>query len=446
MLAIVMVATGAMACYLTWRTRLADIDRDLNAYAEALAAAIVPAEAGTFDLVLPPPARDARAPAHVIWTPGGEILDRSTAGSEPPDRPAPGTRTRNASREVTVRSAAGATILVTQSLDLVYADIWALASRFALLAGTALAASLAVGWWIIGRALAPIDRISVTARRMAEGDFAARIAVERVETELGALARVLNDAFDRLHGSLERQRRFTADASHELRTPIATMSAEAQWALSRTRTLDEYRRSIETCRRTAERMRAIVERLLSLARVEASAEISRVPVDLGSLVHRVVAELRPLADARKLHVDVDTIPVTVPGDPDRLFDAVTNVVANAIQYNQEEGNVRIQLTCSEGEAELTVTDTGIGIATSDLTRVFEPFFRADRSRRRDPGGAGLGLAVTHAIVQQHGGRTHCESAPGEGTRVTISLRNAVESARGGQTSETSPPTYAESRR
>ena len=232
MLAIVMVLTGAMACYLTWRVRVADMDRGLQAYATTLSASLLPADDGTFDLVLPSAAPGSRVPDHVIWTPAGDVIDRSRAAVEPPAPSSPGSRTRDGVREVSIRNESGATILVMQSIGPIQADIWALAGQIAILASTALLASLAVGWWIIGRALTPIDRISATARRMAEGDFAARIALDRVESELGALACVLNDAFDHLHGSLERQRRFTADASHELRTPIATLSAEAQWALS----------------------------------------------------------------------------------------------------------------------------------------------------------------------------------------------------------------------
>ena len=193
-------------------------------------------------------------------------------------------------------------------------------------------------------------------------------------------------------------------------------------------------------------MRGVVERLLTLARVDAGASAPASPVDLTSLVEQVVAELRPLASARALRVEFETSPVTVWGDPDSLVDAVTNVITNAIQYNVDGGAIRIRLESAADKATLTVADTGVGISPADLSRVFEPFFRADPSRRRDRGGAGLGLAVTHAIVQQHGGETRCESTPGEGTRVSISLRTAPGTVRATPTSETSPPTYAESRR
>jgi signal transduction histidine kinase len=318
-----------------------------------------------------------------------------------------------------VRAPSGATVLAGQSLATARAEVWSLAGTVAALGAAALIVSFAGGWWLVGRALRPIDRISDTARSMVGGDFTARIPIHRVETELEELARALNEAFDRLHGSLERQRRFTADASHELRTPLATLSTEVQWALGRDRQPEDYRRALEVCRRAAGRMQTVVERLLALARAEAGADSDRrIPVQLDDLARQVASDLRPLADARHITIDADTTPVTVSGDPDRLFDALTNVVANAIGYNVDNGRVRITVRETNGDAELLVTDTGVGIAADDLLRIFDPFFRADPTRNR---GAGLGLAVTRAVIESHGGRITCESGVGRGTTVAMHL-------------------------
>jgi signal transduction histidine kinase len=358
-------------------------------------------------------------PYHAIWAVDGQIIHRSDPDMAVPVSGAPGARSRDGQREVTIRAASGPTVLAGQSLTAARTEIWSLALTLSALGLAALVLSFVGGSWLIDRALAPIDRISATARTMVEGDFGARIPVERVETELTQLARALNEAFDRLHGSLERQRRFTADASHELRTPLATLSTEVQWALARDRHPDDYRRALKACRRAAGRMQAIVERLLALARAEAGADDGRrSPLALDDLVRRVAEDLGPLADARGIAVDVDAAPLSVMAVPDRLLDAATNVVANAIAYNVEGGRVHIALAQRGGHAELAVRDTGIGIARADLPRIFDPFFQADPAGNR---GAGLGLAVTRAIVESHGGEIRCESQPGVGTTMTIRL-------------------------
>jgi signal transduction histidine kinase len=257
---------------------------------------------------------------------------------------------------------------------------------------------------------------------MIDGDLSARIPVDRVETELGQVAGALNGAFDRLQASLDRQRRLTADVSHELRTPLATVSAEVQWALTRERHLDEYRESLAVCHRAAGRMQAIVERLLALARTEVTtARDASVQVPLDEVVRRAVSDLAPQATTRGLTVDVDTAPLAVTGDPDRLLEAVTNVVANAISYNVPNGRVSVDLHAADGLAELAIVDTGIGIAASDLPLIFDPFFRADLARSRDAGGAGLGLTLTRSIVERHGGSIACTSEIDHGTAVVIRL-------------------------
>ena len=224
-LAIVIAVFGAAVCYLAWRTRVADVDAILWTRAQALAAALQPAAAGTFDLVLPAEPANGRTPSpidHVLWNAAGHPIDRSNPDVDVPLPVSPGARTRDGRREVVLAAASGVTVLVGRDLADIRAEIWSLAGAIAPVGVAALALSLAGGWWLVGRALTPIDRISRTAGEMVGGNFAARIPIDRVETELGHLARALNEAFDRLHASLERQQRFTADASHELRTPLAT--------------------------------------------------------------------------------------------------------------------------------------------------------------------------------------------------------------------------------
>jgi signal transduction histidine kinase len=420
--ALVIAVFGGTICYLVWRARLVDIDATLAARAVVLSEALRPAERGTFDLTLAPSSGADAALYHALWTRDGKLIDRSDDDLVIPIPPTAGIRSRDGRRELTVQAPSGAMILVGRTLADLRRELWSLAALL-LAAGTAvLALSTAGGWFLAGRALAPINRINRTARQMTDGDLSARIPVERVETELEQVARALNGAFDRLQASLDRQRRLSADVSHELRTPLAALSAEVQWALGRERPVEDYREALAVCQRAAGRMQGIVERLLSIARSETTGSHDvTIAVALDQLVQRAIDDLAPLAASRNLKVTADLPSVNVTGDPARLLEAVTNVIANAIFYNVEGGRIAVTLKRVEGRVELSIADTGVGIDAKDQPFIFDPFFRADHARSRDAGGAGLGLAMTRETVEQHGGSVACSSQPGQGTTVVIRL-------------------------
>ena len=422
--AMIVAGFGGGVSYLAWRARLADIDASLRDRAVALGRALQPAGEGNFDLSLPPNAGadDSDGLYHALWDTRGQPIDRSDPDLDIPRPSRPGAATRDGRRELTLVTDSGATVLVGRDLSQARAELWPLVVAIAISGIAAVALSLVGGWWLVGRTMKPIARISRTAQAMVDGDFGARVPVDDVETELGQLARALNEAFDRLHASLLRQRRFTADASHELRTPLATISTEMQWALARARSADELRQSHEATARAAGRMQGVVERLLALAREESGEPLdAAMPVGLETLVRDTTAELTPLAAQHQLDIAIDAQPVSVVGDPDRLREALTHLVTNAIRYNVDGGRVHIQLRRSGERAEIAVADTGAGIAAADVARVFEPFFRTDAARSRDAGGAGLGLAVARAIVRRHGGDVTCESEIGRGTTMTMRL-------------------------
>jgi signal transduction histidine kinase len=419
--AMIVAGFGGGVLYLAWRARLAGIDAVLHDRAASLARALQPAGEGNFDLALPP-AADADDLYHALWDASGQPIDRSDPDLVIPRPSRTGAVTRDGRREVSVTTAGGATVLVGIDLGRARAELWPLAGALAASGAAAIALSLIGGWWLVGRTMRPIARISRTAQAMVDGDFGARVPVDDVATELGQLGRALNEAFDRLHASLVRQRRFTADASHELRTPLATISTEMQWALARPRTADELRTSLEATTRAAGRMQGVVERLLALAREESGEPPdASVTVGLDALVRDTAAELQPLATEHRLAIAIESQPVSVVGDPDRLREALTHLVTNAIRYNVDGGRVEIRLRHSGERAEIAVADTGAGIAAADLGRVFEPFFRTDAARSRDAGGAGLGLAVARAIIRRHGGDVTCESELGRGTTMTVRL-------------------------
>jgi two-component system OmpR family sensor kinase len=427
-LAVVIATFAATLCYLFWRSLVADVDQGLQASAAGLVQGLRPTASGDFDLVLPGEYRQvdgitaAAATYYAVWNREGELIDRSPGDFPLTAPPAPGIATRQGHRELTTGGANGAVVLVGRDLADTRRDVLAFAGTAAAGGLIALVVSLLGGWFLAGRALAPVARISQAAAAMTAGDLTARIAIERTENELEQVALALNQAFDRLHQAVENERRFTADASHELRTPLATISAEIEWALARPRTADEYRRCLDTAQRAADRMRRVVERLLTLAHADAgAAALQRAPVGLGPVVNDAVGIVKPLAEQKRVTIETRLDAAMVVGDRDRLTDLATNLVSNAIRYNRDGGRVSVEVWPDGDDACLRVADTGTGISAEDLPRVFERFFRADRARTSDSGGAGLGLAIAKWIVEAHGGRIACTSTAGHGTEVLVRL-------------------------
>jgi two-component system OmpR family sensor kinase len=279
---------------------------------------------------------------------------------------------------------------------------------------------LAGGWWFVSRALRPVENISVAAVKISAGDLSQRINVAEAESELGQLAAVLNSTFARLETAFAQQQQFTSDAAHELRTPVSVMLTQTQTALNRDRSAPEYRETVEACQRAAQRMRKLITALLELARLDAGQEVlKRLRFDFSETVSDCVESVRPLAEECGVKIFTDLPPLEISGDSGRLSQVVTNLLTNAIQYNKSGGEVRVKLESQNGLAALTVSDTGAGISAEDVPRVFERFFRADESR--SSGNAGLGLAISKAIVEAHGGTIEVSSVKNAGTTFTIRL-------------------------
>lgn len=286
------------------------------------------------------------------------------------------------------------------------------------------------GWWLAGRAIRPIQAISATATRIAEGNLAERIDTTGGDSELHQLGRVLNASFDRLRAAIEQQQQFTADASHELKTPVTILLSETQRALKRDRPPEEYRAVLETCRAAAERMRRLTESLLTLARQEAVGPHGpRELCDLAAVLRDTIDALRPLATERQLTLEADLAPTPALGDPAALAILAANLVANALQHHDRPGGtVRITTAIADGRAILRVTDDGPGIAAGHLPHLFDRFYRADAARTGGSGRTGLGLAIAQRIADNHGGTITVETLSPRGTCFTFSLP-AAPSAR-----------------
>ena len=287
--------------------------------------------------------------------------------------------------------------------------------------GLILIIGLAGGWWLVSRSLKPISSISATAVKISAGDLSQRINVAEAESELGQLAAVLNSTFARLETAFAQQKQFASDAAHELRTPVSVILTQTQTALNRERDAASYKQTVEACQRAAQRMRKLIESLLALARFDAGQEVlKRLRFDFSKTVGDCAELVQPLADERGVKVSVEVAPLELTGDSERLAQVVTNLLTNAIQYNQPEGEVRVKLESQNGLAVLTVADTGQGIAAEDLPRVFGRFFRGDQSRT-GAGNAGLGLAISKAIIEAHGGTIEVVSEENAGTTFTVRL-------------------------
>ncbi len=345
-----------------------------------------------------------------------------------PDRPEPDpsmlpeARTRGQAREVSRFLPHGECLLVGRSVAPDLASLRRLALCLTAAGTTVLLLGLAGGWWVATRAIRPIKDISGTAVKIAGGDLSQRINAADTDSELGRLAGVLNSTFARLEAAFAQQARFTSDASHELRTPVSVILSQTQTALSRERPGPEYREALEACERAAQRMRALTESLLQLARLDAGQEPMKPKrFDLSRVARESVELVRPLAERRRVTFDLDLPNVECVGDPERIGQVVTNLLTNAIDFNEDEGQIRVSVDATNSTALLRVADTGEGIPAEDLPHIFERFYRVDKSRSRSQGRNGLGLAICRAIVDAHSGGIEVTSEAGIGSTFTVKL-------------------------
>jgi heavy metal sensor kinase len=287
----------------------------------------------------------------------------------------------------------------------------------------ALAVSLAGGWFLAGRALRPVDRITLAAQRIAAGDLSQRLSIPGAHDEIGRLAATFNNMIGRLDASFRQIRQFTSDASHELRTPLTVMKGETDLVLRKSRPLEDYKAVLESNLEEIDRMTRIVDELLFLSRADmGEVKVESVPVALQPLVEDVHRQAKLLGHERNIEVVLGTImPVTVQGDDLRLRELLLNLVENAMKYSNPGGKVEITLVRDGQEARLSITDHGIGIATADHKKIFQRFFRTDVARAHTKKGTGLGLAICAWIADLHKGRVEVKSELGQGSTFTVVL-------------------------
>lgn len=284
----------------------------------------------------------------------------------------------------------------------------------------ALLVSAAGAIFLAGRALRPIAAITAQAKRISHENLSERLAFNSLD-EVGQLAQTLDTMLDRLQAAFEHESQFIGNVSHELRTPLSMLKAQISLALNRPRDSASLTQMVSAMDGDVDRMARLVERILTLIRTEATP-ISLVAVNLSDLLSGLISQLQPLAAERQIALTLETPPsVWASGDPDQLIQLFLNLLDNALKYSTARGRVRVCLTVLRYECQITVSDTGIGIAPEEVSHLFERFYRADPSRTRQTGGVGLGLSIVQAIVQQHHGRIEVQSQPGHGSLFTVFL-------------------------
>jgi heavy metal sensor kinase len=288
----------------------------------------------------------------------------------------------------------------------------------------ALVVGLGGGYFLAGRSLAPIQLLTRRARAISAENLAERLTVPNPHDELGQLTAVLNDMFTRLEDSFVRLRRFTQDAAHELRTPLAVLRSVGEVGLQHDRDPKDYRDVIGSMLEEVDRLGRLVEGLLTLARAESGRiPVQRQPEDLCVLSQNVVECLLVLAEDKQQTLRFEATGSAFASlDRDTLRLALMNLVANAIRFTPERGDICVRVSLhAEGAIAVEIKDNGPGIATEHHIHLFERFYRVDQSRSYESGGTGLGLAIALWAVEVNGGRIELESTPGEGCLFRILL-------------------------
>jgi heavy metal sensor kinase len=281
-----------------------------------------------------------------------------------------------------------------------------------------------LGYWLSGRSLAPVNRIIKTAELIGVQNLSRRLEVPGAKDELRRLTLTLNAMLDRIETSFKRITQFTADASHDLRTPVAVIRTSAELALRKERSEVEYRDALNKILTTSVETSELLENLLSLARTDAGAlGMELHPLELGEHVRKVQEQAVILSADKSLDFRLETpaAPVWVKADAIALHRLLLILVDNAIKYTPSGGHCEIALSAQRSNAQITISDSGIGIAKEDLQHIFDRFYRADKARSRNRRGAGLGLAIARWITDMHGGNIVVESEPGAGSIFTVSL-------------------------
>jgi heavy metal sensor kinase len=281
------------------------------------------------------------------------------------------------------------------------------------------------GYWLSKRALQPVDAISRAAQRISIENLADRLDVPNTGDQLQRLSETLNAMLARLESSVQRIKQFTANASHELRAPVSLIRTTAEVAVQRRdRPATEYLHALDEILEESERTSQVVDSLMLLARADSGREVVEwAPADMASIIHSAIDQGEKLARNRglKFSSKLSQSPIEIEADADALRRALLVLIDNAVKYTPAGGEVNVGLEAHDGFAVVSVEDSGIGITEADMPHIFDRFWRADRARSREHGGAGLGLSIAKWIVEEHGGSIEVQSKPGKGSLFRVRI-------------------------
>ncbi len=287
----------------------------------------------------------------------------------------------------------------------------------------AVGCSLGGGYVLARQALAPVERMAATADEITARRLDRRLDAPNPSDELGRLARTLNGMIERLERSFEEVRRFTADAAHELRTPLAILRNEAEVALRIPRDSEQYRDCLEDMLEEIDHLSRLSDALLFLFREDAGlGALARDSVNLQEIARQIAGHMRVVAAEKHQELSVDApSPCWALGNPEQLRRLLFNLLENAIKFTPDGGRIDVRVESRKEQACITVCDNGAGIAPEHLPRIFDRFYRVDSARSRRTGGNGLGLSISKSIVETHRGSIEVKSQPNVGTQVTVTL-------------------------
>ena len=278
------------------------------------------------------------------------------------------------------------------------------------------------GYLVSGRALAPVDAITTMAATIEPDQLGKRLDLDLPDDELGRLARTFDAMLARIETAFERQRQFTGNAAHEMRTPLSLMQSQVELTLSRPRKPADYQEALTNLHGDIDRLTSIVSMLLALARADSEKlQLVREPSDLGEIVPLVLASYAPQAEERGVRLLDHSSPSPVMVDDDLVVQLLVNLIDNALAHTPAGGTITVGAANQTDRSCLWVADTGSGIAPDHQAHIFERFYRADSGRARGEGGVGLGLAFCKAIAEAHGGTLTVQSEPGHGARFDFCL-------------------------
>jgi heavy metal sensor kinase len=329
---------------------------------------------------------------------------------------------RNGYRELVVPHHSGQLIVLGRSLAGIEQKLERTRGYLTLIGCAVFLLGYAGGRFTIDKTLRPIGQISRTAEEITKGDHSRRIELSDAPAELAGLALSLNNSFDHLESAIQNQKRFSADASHELRTPIAVVMAQTQAALKRDRSTEEYKAVLEACMRASQRMKSMADSLLQLTRIDAKENALDLNKHvLNDIVSNAAADAAHISHMHYVNYMGPDMTIIANIDSERIDQVLTNLLSNAVKHNSSGCSIQVTLKKEGDSAHIEISDDGQGIDADALPHIFERFFRVDKARSRQQGGSGLGLSIVKSIVEAHGGTIEATSIPGKKTTFTILL-------------------------